>query len=45
MQVLLHWKKIWQAGTVELTGADNARILMPYAVAVDLGFDPAFSDA
>jgi hypothetical protein len=45
MQVLLHWKKIWQAGVVELAGPKDARVAMPYAVAVDVTFDQAFTDA
>ena len=45
MHVLLHWKKIWQAGVVELTGPNDAKVSMPYAVAVDVTFDQAFTDA
>lgn len=45
MLVLLHWKKIWQAGVVEFAGPNDSKISMPYAVAVDMAFDQEFSDA
>lgn len=42
MEVLLHWKKVWQGGVVVFNGPDGATLEMPFAVAVDVTFDQEF---
>lgn len=43
MEVLLHWKKVWQGGVVVFEGPEGATVEMPFAVAVDVTFDQEFS--
>lgn len=39
VEVLFHWKKVWQGGVVVFTGPEGATLEMPFAVAVDVAFD------
>lgn len=43
MEVLLHWKKVWQGGVVVFEGPDGATVEMPFALAVDVTFDQEFA--
>lgn len=43
MEVLMHWKKVWQGGVVVFEGPEGATVEMPFAVAVDVTFDQEFS--
>jgi hypothetical protein len=43
MEVLLHWKKVWQGGVVVFEGPNGATIEMPFALAVDVTFDQEFA--